>query len=100
MRILLCLVLVASIAMLSGCANIIYRTPGDPPIKHIYEPTRLALGTAIIVAFPQAMSDAPSDYNSFQSYNLLTIPLGVLVLCDAAAEFCLDTIFLPYDICQ
>ena len=84
-------------ALLAGCVNCYTRCPGtDARIETVYQPSRTAVGCSIICAFPQMMSDCPSD-NEFKSYNVLTVPLGLLVLCDALCEAVVDTAFLPVD---
>ena len=42
------------------------------------------------------MSDNPGD-NGFQMMNILTIPLGCVVMCDAVCEAVVDTVCLPFD---
>lgn len=82
---------------LSGCMNIWTRNPfTDTEITSVYQSSRTMTSGAIVVAFPQMMSDCPSE-PAFILMNLFTIPLGGLVLCDAACEAALDTVFLPFD---
>ena len=88
---------VCALALLAGCVNCYTRCPGtDSRIEAVYQPSRAALGCSIICAFPQMMSDCPSD-TGLKAYNALTVPLGLLVLCDAICESVIDTAFLPAD---
>lgn len=88
---------VCALALLAGCVNCYVRCPGtDSRIETIYQPSRTAAVCSILCAFPQMMSDSPSD-SGFKSYNVLTFPLGVLILGDALCESVLDTAFLPID---
>ena len=41
------------------------------------------------------MSCVPGQ--SFQWFNVVTIPLGLVCLCDSVCEAALDTVFLPID---
>ena len=50
----------------------------------------------MVIAYPQMMSDLP-DEGVFSSLNFVSIPIGVLVGCDAVCEAAIDTIFLPAD---
>ncbi len=82
----------------SGCMNIWTRNPfTDTRIERCYQSTSTMAGGALIVAFPQMMCDVPSDSNAFNAWNILTIPAGCLVFCDAACEAVVDTICLPVD---
>lgn len=86
-----------ALALLAGCANCYMRCPGtDARIEAVYQPSRAALGCSLICAFPQMMSDCPSDYGP-KAYNALTVPLGLLVLGDAICEAAADTALLPAD---
>lgn len=90
-------VTVCALAICTGCVNCYTRCPGtDSRIESVYQPSRAALGCSIICAFPQMMSDCPSD-DEFKAYNVLTVPLGLLVLGDALCEAVVDTAFLPAD---
>ena len=91
--------LIAALALLlSGCVNCYTRCPGtDGEITEVYQSSRMAAGASLIVAFPQMMSDCPSDYGAYAPLNILTIPLGVLVLGDAVVEAAVDTVCLPVD---
>lgn len=90
-------VMVCALALCAGCVNCYVRCPGtDARIEAVYQPSRAALECSVICAFPQMMSDCPSD-DGFKAYNLLTVPLGLLVLCDALCEAVVDTVFLPAD---
>lgn len=95
MKKLLLVVLIA--CALSGCMNIWTRNPmTDTKITSVYQSSGTMAGSAIIVAFPQMMSDCPSE-PAFLPLNLVSIPLGALVMCDAVCEAALDTVFLPFD---
>ena len=88
---------ICALALCTGCVNCYTRCPGtDARIETVYQPTRAALECSIICAFPQMMSDCPSD-DGFKAYNVLTVPLGLLVLGDALCESVIDTAFLPAD---
>jgi uncharacterized protein YceK len=92
------LLVAAVMAMLSGCMNLWTRNPlTDTRIQRCYQSTSTMASGALIVAFPQMMSDSPSISRSFNPWNILTIPAGCLVFCDAACEAVLDTVFLPVD---
>ena len=85
--------------LLAGCANMItVRNPfSDDRVQEVYQCTRMAAGASVVVAFPQMMSDCPSEYGP-QLYNILTVPLGVLCFADAICESVVDTVCLPFDI--
>ena len=88
---------ICALALLAGCVNCYTRCPGtDVRIEAVYQPSRTAVECSVICAFPQMMSDCPSD-DGFKSYNVLTVPLGFLILGDALCESVLDTMFLPAD---
>ncbi len=89
--------MLTALASLTGCVNCYTRSPGTSTrVESIYQSTRTAGAASVICAFPQMMSDAPSDYR-FMALNLLTIPLGVAVLADAVCEAAVDTVCLPAD---
>ena len=95
MKRLIAVVLVA--IALTGCMNLWTRNPlTETEITSVYQSSRMMAGGAIVVALPQMMSDCPSE-PAFMSMNLITIPLGGIVLCDAICEAALDTAFLPFD---
>lgn len=83
----------------SGCVSVAYtRNPfSDSELQVTYQATRTAAMASIIVAFPQMMSDCPSDYGAYVPLNILTVPLGLLVLCDAVVEAVPDTVCWPVD---
>lgn len=68
----------------------------DARIERAYQSTHTAMSVATVCAFPQSMSDRPSDYR-FRAFNLLTVPLGAAVLADAACETVADTVMFPFD---
>ena len=95
-RRIFCAALLLSVC--SGCMNLWTRNPfTDTRIERCYQSTSTMAGGALIVAFPQMMSDVPSDSNSLNPWNILTVPCGCLVMCDAACEAVVDTICLPVD---
>lgn len=80
---------------LTGCINLYTRCPGtDSQIVDTYQSTRLSIATAYVVAFPQIITGWQP---SIELENFITIPFGLLVLCDTACEAVVDTICLPYD---
>ncbi len=83
----------------SGCVSVAYtRNPlSDSKLEVTYQATRTASMASVIVAFPQMMSDCPSDCGAYASLNILTVPLGLLVLCDAVVEAVPDTVCWPVD---
>ena len=88
--------LALALASLSGCMNLYTRCPGTPrEITSIYQCSREMVPLSCVVMFPQMMSDSSPD--AFYAENLLTIPLGVLCLGDAACEAVIDTVCLPFD---
>lgn len=90
------LLLVCALAC-SGCVNLYTRFPTtEEQIESVYQCSREAAGLSVLIAFPQIMSDVPKN-QGFAVWNLLTIPLGCVCLCDAAAEACIDTVCLPVD---
>ena len=83
--------------LFSGCVNCYTRCPfTDSRIESAYQSSKFAADASILVAFPQVMSCAPSEGISW--INVCTIPLGLLVLCDAVVEAAIDTVCLPVDI--
>lgn len=91
------LAIAALCTALTGCMNIWMRNPFTyTEITSVYQSSSIMAGSAVIVAFPQMMSDCPGD-GGFMLENIFTIPLGCLVLCDAACEAVVDTAFLPFD---
>ena len=91
------LAIAALCTALTGCMNLWTRNPFTyTEITSVYQSSRIMAGSAVIVAFPQMMSDCPGD-GGFMLENIFTIPLGCLVLCDAACEAVVDTAFLPFD---
>lgn len=92
------LIFCMAVLLVCGCMNLWTRNPlTDTRIERCYQSTSMMAGGALIMAFPQMMSDVPSDSGSFHAWNILTIPCGCLVMCDAACEAVLDTVFLPAD---
>lgn len=90
-------VMVCALALCAGCVNCYMRWPeSDARIETVYQPSRTALEFSIICAFPQMLSDCPSDVG-FKAYNVLTVPLGLLVLGDALCEAVVDTVLFPID---
>lgn len=89
---------VACSIMFGGCVNLaLTRNPfSDTKINGCYQSTKIAACAAVVVAFPQMMSDNPSDYD-FMFGNIFTVPLSVVVFADAICESPIDTLCLPYD---
>lgn len=91
------LLMTAVAASFCGCVNCYTRCPfTDSRIESVYQSSKFAAGASMLVAFPQMMSCAPSEGISWM--NVCTIPLGLLVLCDAVVEAAIDTVCLPVDI--
>lgn len=91
------LIFCMAVLLVCGCMNLWTRNPlTDTRIERCYQSSSMMAGGALIMAFPQMMSDAPSS-RGFSPWNLITIPCGCVVLCDAACEAVLDTVFLPAD---
>lgn len=86
------------LSLASGCVNLLTtRNPfSDCKVGQAYQSTRMAAGASVIVAYPQMMSTTGG--NGFEFVNIFTIPLGLLVFCDAVCEFPVDTVCLPFDI--
>lgn len=82
-----------------GCVNVCAtRNPFcSLEVEQCYQSSSMAAGCAVICAFPQMMSDNPRNSGSFMWENIFTIPLGCMVLCDAACEAAIDTVLLPID---
>ena len=96
-KILTLVIGLGALVSLTGCVNCYTRCPGtSAKIASVYQSSRTAAAASVICAFPQMMSDAPSDYR-FMAINLLTVPLGVAVLADAVCEAAVDTVCLPAD---
>lgn len=82
--------------LLSGCLNLYTRCPGTVArVENCYQSTRTAFSCSVIVAFPQMMSCTPDT--GLHWMNAMTIPLGLVGMCDCACEAVLDTVFLPVD---
>jgi len=80
-----------------GCMNLYTRAPWtDGRIERCYQSSRAVAGLGIICMFPQCMSDCPGD-GGFIFENIFTIPVGVLVECEAVVEAAVDTVCLPVD---
>lgn len=91
------LIAVAALSLTAGCMNMWTRNPlTDTRIERCYQSSSTMAGAVIIVSFPQMMSDCPGD-NGFMWENVFTVPLGCLVMCDAACEAVVDTVCLPFD---
>lgn len=87
----------AVLSMFQGCVNFYTRLPiTDSRIESCYQSSRSAACLSIIVAFPQMMSDNPGT-PKYMIENIFTVPLGCVVLCDAACEAVIDTAMLPID---
>lgn len=91
-------IVIAAAAMLCGCVNMYTRCPWtDEKIERTYQSTGVAYSFAIVAAWPQIMSDSPGN-NGFMPENLISIPVGCAIMCDAACEAVIDTVCLPVDI--
>lgn len=79
----------------TGCINLYTRCPDtDARIEDTYQSTCKSIGMAYVVAFPQTiMGWEPS----IEPENLITIPFGLLVLCDTPFEAVVDTVCWPWD---
>lgn len=86
------------VALCGGCVNVLAtRNPfSDERLTETYQSTKMAACTSVVVAFPQCVTGNPNDY-WFCAFNVVTIPLGVVCLCDAACEGVVDTLCLPAD---
>lgn len=96
---LLCAGLLAAgvLSMFQGCVNCYTRLPiTDSRIERCYQSSRSAACLSIIVAFPQMMSDNPGT-PKYMIENIFTVPIGCVVMCDAACEAVIDTVLLPID---
>lgn len=88
----------AMCSLFSGCVNVYTRSPfTEKRIEGVYQCTKEAAGISYIIMFPQMMN--PSGGNGFMAANLISVPVGCIGMCDAAAEAVLDTVFLPADAC-
>lgn len=81
--------------LLSGCINLYTRCPGtDARIEDTYQSTSQSIATAYVVAFPQIITGWQP---SIEPENFITIPFGLLVLCDTPFEAVVDTVCWPWD---
>jgi len=86
----------AALLLLCGCVNVYTRCPlTERRIKGVYQCTKEAASLSYVVMFPQTMGWGNGA--AFVPENLVTVPVGCLGMCDAAAEAVLDTVFLPAD---
>ena len=80
---------------LAGCINLYTRCPGtEGRIMDTYQSTSQSIATAYVVAFPQVIT---GWHPSIEAENLITIPFGLLVLCDTPFEAVVDTVCWPWD---
>lgn len=87
------------VSLLSGCANIVLRTPiTSEPITEVYQPTREQAYFTAMCACPQAFFSPTGDFD-FCVENVCTIPLAIVPAADLVVEAVLDTVFLPADAC-
>ena len=97
MKKLLTIFTVLILLLTSGCMNLYTRSPfTEKRLERTYQPSGETFGLAIIVSFPQMMSDNPSTPD-FMVENIFTIPCGIIVGVDGCAELVLDTVFWPFD---
>ena len=96
-RLVLCAALAAAL-LCGGCMNLYTRAPWTTStrVERCYQSSGWVAGVGIVCMFPQMMSDCPG-HGGFQVENLLTIPLGLLVECEAVVEAAVDTVCLPFD---
>lgn len=96
MKTLNIIILAAALLFSAGCMNTYVRFPTtNPKIESTYQCTRATAALSIVVMFPQIMSDVPNQ--TFMAENLLTIPLGCVVLVDSVCEGVIDTVCWPAD---
>lgn len=87
----------ACLALLGGCINIYTRCPfTEKRIERIYQCTMEAASLSYVVMFPQTMSADSSD--DFMPANLISTPIGMVLVVDTAFEAVVDTICLPADL--
>lgn len=92
-----CAIFILSVVLLSGCMNMYVRNPiTDRRIGDTYQSTGEMYLWSIVTAFPQCMK--PSGGNDLEWYNILTIPLGLVVFADDCCEAVVDTICYPFDV--
>ena len=89
---------VLSAFLFAGCVNVCAtRNPFcSLEVERCYQSSSTAAGCAIICAFPRMMSDNPNE-SVFGPEQFLSIPLSLIVLCDAACEAAIDTVLWPVD---
>lgn len=89
--------IIAASALLSGCANLILRTPlTSEPITGVYQPTVAQAHLTASVACPQSLFH-PTGRREWCAENVFTVPLAVVPAADLVVEAALDTVFLPFD---
>lgn len=90
---------VSAVVLLSGCANIVLRTPiTSEQITEVYQPTIEQAEFTAMCACPQAFF-SPTGSFDFCVENLFTLPLAIVPAADLVVEAALDTVFLPADAC-
>ena len=84
--------------LFAGCVNVcVTRNPFcSLEVEKCYQSSSMAAGGAILCAFPRMMSDDPYE-SVFGPEQFFTIPLSLVILCDAACEAAIDTVLLPVD---
>ena len=89
--------IIAAATLLSGCANLILRTPiTSEPITAVYQPTKAQAQLTANVACPQSLFH-PTGKREWGVENVFTVPLAVIPAADLVVEAALDTVFLPFD---
>ncbi|MCQ2299930.1 MAG: YceK/YidQ family lipoprotein [Bacteroidales bacterium] len=84
--------------ILSGCANIVLRTPlSSDPIKKVYFPTKEQAEFTAMCACPQSFFSPTGSYE-FCIENVFTLPFAVVPAADLVVEAALDTVFFPADL--
>jgi uncharacterized protein YceK len=90
------LVLVAML-LTAGCMNLYTRCPGtDGKIEDTYQSTKEMADWTLIVAFPQVL--VIEGDRGLSWFNLITVPLSLVVFADDCCEAVGDTLCYPFDI--
>jgi len=91
------MLVLAAMLLTAGCMNLYTRCPGtDGKIEDTYQATKEMADWTLIVAFPQIL--APDGERGFSWYNLLTIPLSLVVFADDCCEAVGDTLCYSFDV--
>lgn len=88
--------LASLLVALTGCMNLYTRCPGtDGRIEDTYQCTKEMFSWSWVVAFPQTL--AIEGDRSLSWYNLLTVPLSLVVFADDCCESVCDTVCYPFN---